>query len=64
MTNEELAIAVSQYLAIDAWCSDLILTQDAFNNMLNVLNGASATPYSPVYANIVNNTFAQNLVKE
>lgn len=63
MTNAELAIAVSQYIAIDAWCSDLILTESAFNNMLNVLNGASATPYSPVYANIVNNTFAQNLVE-
>lgn len=61
MSNEELAIAVTQYIAIDAWCSDLILTQDAFNNMLNVLNGASASPYSPVYANIVNNSFAENL---
>ena len=63
MTNEELAIAVNQYIAIDAWCSDLILTEDAFNNMLNVLNGASASPYSPVYANIVNNSFAQKLVE-
>ena len=61
MTNEELKIAVNQYIAIDAWCSDLILTQDAFNNMLNVLNSASATPYSPIYENIVNNTFAQNI---
>lgn len=61
MTSEELAIAVSQYLAIDAWCSDLVLTQDAFNNMLAVLNSASASPYSPVYSNIVNNTFAENL---
>ena len=63
MTNEELAIAVNQYIAIDAWCSDLILTEDAFNNMLNVLNGASASPYSPVYENIVNNTFAEKLVE-
>ena len=63
MTNEELAIAVNQYLAIDAWCSDLILTENSFNNMLNVLNGASATPYAPVYKNIVNNSFAEKLVK-
>lgn len=62
MTIEELAIAVKQYIAIDAWCSDLILTESAFNNMLNVLNGASDKPYSPVYSNIVNNTFAQKLV--
>lgn len=61
MTNEELAIAVTQYITIDAWCSDLVLTQDAFNNMLAVLNSANSTPYSPVYENIVDNTFALNL---
>lgn len=61
MTLEELAIAVNQYIAIDAWCSDMILTETAFNNMLNVLNGASADDYSPVYSNIVNNSFAEKL---
>lgn len=61
MTNEELAIAVTQYLAIDAWCSDLILTETAFNSMLAVLNSASEETYSPSYAKIVNNSFAQKL---
>lgn len=61
MTNAELAIAVNQYIAIDAWCPDLVLTENAFNNMLDVLNSASAQPYSPNYSNIVDNTYANKI---
>ena len=61
MTIEELEIAVEQYIAINAWSSDMILSEQAFNRLIDVLNCASDTPYSPDYTLLVNNTFAENL---
>ncbi|MBO5394592.1 MAG: ABC transporter substrate-binding protein [Clostridia bacterium] len=61
MTIEELAIAVKEYLAINAWDDDMILSQQSFNRLIDVLNNASDEDYSPSYNNLVNNTFATNI---
>ncbi len=64
MTLEELEIAVSQYLAIDAWCSNPVMSETSFNNLLNVLNNASKDKYNPKYENIVNTTIAEKIVAQ
>ena len=64
MTLEELEIAVSQYLSIDAWCSNPVMTETSFNNLLNVLNNASKDKYTPKYENIVNTTIANKIVNK
>ncbi|MBQ8444363.1 MAG: ABC transporter substrate-binding protein [Clostridia bacterium] len=61
MSVEELAIAVEEYLAINAWSRDMVLSQASFNRLIDVLNGASETTYSPDYSKLVNNTYAQKL---
>ena len=61
MSEEELAIAVEEYLAINAWDDDLILSQESFNRLIDVLNTASNEEYHPTYADLVNNTYAQNI---
>lgn len=63
MTIEELAVAVEEYLEINAWSSDMILSQASFNRLIDVLNGASEEHYSPNYAKLVNNTYARNIAK-
>lgn len=68
MTVEELEIAVNQYLSIDAWSSDFILTEESFDTMLNIINTTQGEDlnitYSPEYADIVNNTIAEKISSE
>ncbi|MBP3345273.1 MAG: ABC transporter substrate-binding protein [Clostridia bacterium] len=64
MTIEELEIAVEEYLSINAWSSDMILSEASFNRLIDVLNGASSTTYSPDYEVLVDNSFAQKLLEE
>ncbi len=61
MTTEELEIAVSQYLAIDAWCSSPVMSEESFNKLLDVLNNASKENYRPSYSNLVNTTIASKI---
>lgn len=61
MSIEELEIAVKEYMAINAWDNDLVLSEASFNRLIDVLNTASSETYNPVYSQLVNNTFAQNI---
>ena len=62
MTLEELAIAVEQYVRIDAWCSSPIMTEESFTKMLEVINETTTeTQYHPVYSDIVDNTIAEKV---
>ena len=62
MTIGELEIAVEQYLAINAWSNDMVLSQASFDRLLAVLNNASNQVYSPDYSVLVNNSFAEGLI--
>ena len=65
MTIEELEIAVSQYLAIDAWSSDLILKKDSYDKMLDIINStqgkALGETYSVEFSKIIDNSFAKKI---
>lgn len=67
MTIEELEIAVNQYLAIDAWSDDFILTEEAFDTMLDIINTTQGedlgVTYSPKYTTIVDNSIAEGMAE-
>lgn len=61
MTNEELEIAVRQYLSINAWGSSMAMNQDVFDRLLTVINTTSGTNYAPNFADIVDNSIANKV---
>ncbi len=60
-TVAELKVAVEQYIAINAWSSDMILTQDSFDNLMNVMLNAGVINERSNWSNIVDNSIAQGL---
>ncbi len=63
MTTEELQIAVEQYLAIDAWCSSPVMTEESYTKMMEIINSTSQTQYTVDYDKIVDNTIANLIVQ-
>lgn len=67
MTTEELEIAVTQYLAIDAWSSDFILKEESYNTLLDIINSTqgkvSGTTYSVEYSKVIDNSIAEKLTE-
>ena len=65
MSIEELEIAVKQYLSIDAWSDDFILSESSFDTMLEIINSTQGkdigVTYSPKFADIVDNSIAEKL---
>lgn len=62
MTNEELAIAIEQYIRIDAWCASPVMSEQSFDKMLEIINSTTEeAQYHPQYNNIVDNTIAQKV---
>ena len=61
MTEAELAIAVEMYLSINAWDNDMVLEKSSFDRLIDVLNTASQNQYSPDFAALVDNSFAQKI---
>ena len=65
MTLEELEIAVRQYVAIDAWSSDFVLSETSFEKMLDIINStqgkALGVTYSVAHSKIVDNSIAKKL---
>jgi len=60
-TTEEIASAVEQYLTIQAWGADLTLSQESFNNLMNVMLKAKIITKTSNWSDIVDNTIAQKL---
>lgn len=60
-TLEELAVAVEQYIAINAWSSDMILTEEGFDNLMNVMLNAGVITEKSSWAETVNNSIATEL---
>lgn len=62
MTIEDLQIAVEQYLAIDAWCSSPVMTEESFNKMMEIINSTTTEEqYNVTYSQAVDNTIANKL---
>lgn len=65
MTEEELEVALSQYVAIGAWGEDLTLSETSYNRLIDILNftqGAKlGITYDAPFAKVVNNEIAKKL---
>ncbi|MGN1201112.1 MAG: ABC transporter substrate-binding protein [Candidatus Caccovivens sp.] len=62
-TVEELAVAVRQYVAINAWSGDMVLSEESFTNLMNVMLNAGVITTTSKWENIVDNTLATALKK-
>ncbi len=60
-TLEELATAVEQYVAINAWSNDMVLTEESFENLMNVMLNAKVITEKSNWADVVDNTLAQQI---
>lgn len=60
-TVAELAIAVEQYISISAWSADMILTQESFNNLMNVMLHAGVIDKASQWSSVVDNTIPTKL---
>lgn len=63
-TTEELAVAVTQYVSISAWSDDMILTEESFNNLMNVMLNAGVITEKSNISDIVDNSFAEKIKSE
>ena len=61
MTKEELQIAVDQYLSIDAWSDDMIMSEESFNKLLDIINSTQGSSYNPNFSDLIDNTIAEKL---
>lgn len=54
-----LIVSVNSYRGIDAWASDMVLTEDSFNRLQDVIANAGELPSRGDYAKLVNNEYAK-----
>lgn len=60
-TVEELQIAVEQYVAINAWSSNMIMSSESFDNLMNVMLNAGVITEKSVFSEVVDNTYVEKL---
>lgn len=60
-TLEELKVAVEQYSAIDAWCSNPAMSEESFNTLVNIINNYKPLGFTPEYSKLIDNTIANKL---
>ena len=64
MTAESLAIAVESYLAIDAWCSTPVMTEESLERLKEIMRNAGELDGDPPFENVVDNSLAEEIVGE
>lgn len=60
-TVDELAVAVKHYKEINSWSNDMILTEESFTNLMNVLLNAKVISKASNWSDVVDNTLATKL---
>ena len=60
-TVEELQVAVEQYLAINAWSSNMVMSSSSFDNLMNVMMNAGVITEKSVFSDVVDNSIAESL---
>ena len=64
MTAESLAIAVESYLAIDAWCSTPVMTEESLERLKEIMRNAGELDGDPSFENVLDNSLAEEIVGE
>ncbi len=60
-TLEDMKIAVQQYIAINAWSSDMILTEESFANLMAVMLNAGVITEESNWSDCVDNSIVEKL---
>lgn len=60
-TIAELKVAVEQYILINAWSSDIILTEQSFTNLMNVMLNAGVITQQASWSEAVDNSIATKI---
>lgn len=61
-TLSELQIAVEQYKLINAWSDDMVLTQESFNRLMDVMLNAGVITERSNWSDVVDNTIPTKIV--
>ena len=60
---ELLESAIARYRRIDAWCADPLLTEEALNNLMDVMEFSGELSARPAYEEVVDVSIAKSAVK-
>lgn len=59
-----LELVAESYRESDAWMTDPVMTEDAFNRLLDVIESAGELKARPKLTDLVDNSFAEKAIKE
>lgn len=62
-SEESLATAVESYLAIDAWCSTPVMTEESLDRLQDIMKNAGELDEEVSFADIVDNSLAEEIAK-
>ena len=60
-SDESIISSVKSYISIDAWCSNPLLTESSFENLLNMLENAGELTSRVNYNDAVYTTIAKGI---
>lgn len=63
-SEESLAIAVESYLAIDAWCSTPVMTEESLVRLQEIMENAGELEERVNFDDIVDNSIAEEIMKQ
>ncbi len=64
ISEASLAASVERYKAIDAWRTDLCMTEDSFNRLQDIIENAGELSRRAQMSELVDNSYAEKIYKE
>ena len=64
VSKQAIAASVKRYKEIDAWQMDLMMTEDGFNRLQDIIEGAGELEKRVEMNKLVDNSYAQKIAKE
>ncbi len=64
VSEKSIAASVKRYKDIDAWRTELSMTEDSFNRLQDIIENAGELERRAQMSELVNNTYAQKVYKE
>lgn len=64
ISEASLAASVERYRAIDAWRTDLCMTEDSFNRLQDIIENAGELSRRAQMSELVDNSYAEKIYKE
>lgn len=62
--RDSIKTGIAAYLAIDAWPSDMVMTETAYNNLVTIINTCSEDQVSAKFEDVVDNSYIQKVIDE